>query len=559
MLKINAISECTHEPGEFISNVFLVPKPNGENRFILNLKSLNKYIKSNHFKMEDYRTAIKLITKQCYMASIDLKDSYFFVSVDKPHRKYLRFMYNDILYEFNCLPFGLCTAPFVFTKILKPVMEYLRSNNCLSVIYLDDILCIGKDYTDCKNNIMFTQSFLKYLGFILNEEKSNFNPSSQCKFLGFIFDSQNMTLNLPKTKTMKIINYIKLIRSKERCKLRDFARLVGLLVSSCPAIQYSWVYTKLFERFKFNKLCENPSYDQIVTLPNYLNCDFQWWLDHIEDGFCPLKTGQYCKEIYSDASTTGWGSYCDGMEASGHWKSDESSFHINVLELKAAFFGLKAFAKDCYNCEVLLRIDNVTAIACINRMGSVQYPHLNKITRDIWEWCESQGITIFASYINTKDNIEADFLSRKTFHDTEWELGDYAFRKITHKFGTPKVDLFANRCNSKCPVYVSWKSDPDAWAIDAFTIPWENLNFYAFPPFSVILKTLQKIINDKAEGIIVVPYWPTQPWFPLFRRLCSDIIYFEPNINLLKSPFRTVHSLHRTLTLAAARCSGKHY
>ncbi|KAI8432187.1 hypothetical protein MSG28_004646 [Choristoneura fumiferana] len=44
----------------------------------------------------------------------------------KDHRKYLRFMFNDSLYEFNCLPFGLATAPYAFTKLLKPVMEFLR-------------------------------------------------------------------------------------------------------------------------------------------------------------------------------------------------------------------------------------------------------------------------------------------------------------------------------------------------------------------------------------------------------------------------------------------------
>lgn len=58
LIDVNAISQCSHEEGEFISSVFLVPKPNGEKLFILNLKLLNKFIKTSHFKMEDYRTAI---------------------------------------------------------------------------------------------------------------------------------------------------------------------------------------------------------------------------------------------------------------------------------------------------------------------------------------------------------------------------------------------------------------------------------------------------------------------------------------------------------------------
>lgn len=148
--------------------------------------------------------------------------------------------------------------------------------------------------------------------------------------------------------------------------------------------------------------------------------------------------------------------------------------HINVLELKAAFFGLKIFTKNMSKCEILLRIDNVTAISCINRMGSIQYPHLNQIAKEIWQWCEERKIMVFASYINTRENLEADQLYRKKFTDTEWELCEAAYQKMVHDFGQPDIDLFASRCNAKCSLYVSWKSDPDAWAADAFTISWSE-------------------------------------------------------------------------------------
>lgn len=234
--------------------------------------------------------------------------------------------------------------------------------------------------------------------------------------------------------------------------------------------------------------------------------------------------------------------------------------HINVLELKAAFLALKCFAENLYDCDILLRIDNITAIATINRMGSVQLRHLNDIARDIWMWCERRKIWLFASYINTKENIDADFLSRKRFEDTEWELADYAYNKIIDAFGLPEIDLFASRCNSKCSIFVSWKNEPGAWAIDAFTISWSDLSFYAFPPFAIILKSIHKIISDKAEGIVVVPYWPTQPWYPIFKKLIiSDTIFFEPDTYLLKSPFRNTHKLCRSLTLVAAKLSGKLY
>lgn len=59
--------------------------------------------------------------------------------------------------------------------------------------------------------------------------------------------------------------------------------------------------------------------------------------------------------------------------------------------------------------------------------------------------------------------------------------------------------------------------DPDAYKVDAFTLNWSTLNFYAFPPFSVVSRMLQKIIDDKAEGIVVVPFWISQPWYPFLK------------------------------------------
>lgn len=64
----------------------------------------------------------------------------------------------------------------------------------------------------------------------------------------------------------------------------------------------------------------------------------------------------------------------------------------------------------------------------------------------------------------------------------------------------------------------------------------------AFPPFILITRVLHKIISDKAEGVIVIPWWPAQLWFLLFKRLISSQpIYFEPDANMLSSPFRNVH------------------
>jgi len=91
---------------------------------LLNLKQLNKFIATEHFKMKDIRTAIKLLPHEGYIAN--LKDAYFLIPIDKSCRKFLRFSWRGQIYEWSCVPFGLNIAPWLFTKIMKPVANMLR-------------------------------------------------------------------------------------------------------------------------------------------------------------------------------------------------------------------------------------------------------------------------------------------------------------------------------------------------------------------------------------------------------------------------------------------------
>lgn len=118
----------------------------------------------------------------------------------------------------------------------------------------------------------------------------------------------------------------------------------------------------------------------------------------------------------------------------------------------------------------MLRVDNTTAISYINKMGSVKYSDFNNLARIIWQWAENRHNFLVASYITSKENKEADDLSRLT--NTEWELADWAFTKIIHKFGQPEVDLFATPANTKCDAFFSRFPVSGASEIDVFTVCW---------------------------------------------------------------------------------------
>lgn len=561
LLDLGAISQCKPSRNQYLSDIFLAPKPNGDSRFILNLKSLNRHIETSHFKMEDYRTVALLISQGCFMATIDLKESYLLVPINPNHKKYLRFQFENedfetITYEFNAMPYGLSAAPRTFTKIMKVVVGYLRNRGFKSVIYLDDILCLGSSYSECQNNVAATQNLLQCLGFVINYDKSQLNPVTKCKYLGFMFDSINMTISLPIGKQEYIYTLVQKFLSLPRCTIKEFAHLIGVLIAACPAVGYSWMYTKMLEREKYLALikCHNDYSAKFTPSPSIVP-DLLWWKNNIYHNSNQLAKPTFVLELFSDASRHGWGAFCNNTRTGGKWKEDELNFHINYLEIKAVFLALKTFARDMHDCAILLRCDNVTAISYINRMGGIQFPHLNEITRDIWQWCEKRKIWLYASYINTKDNIEADQESRNKNIDTELELSSEMFQKVTKIFGKPNIDLFASRANAKCEKYVSWKQDPDSFSVDAFTLNWTPYFFYAFPPFTLIPKCLQKIKADKAEGILVFPNWPSQPWFPFLRELCiSEILYFEANEHLVNFFYRRRQQFK--LTLGVARLSG---
>lgn len=369
-----------------------------------------------------------------------------------------------------------------------------------------------------------------------------------------------MTLELTEEKRQDIKCLVERFCTLKRCKIRDFAQFIGSLIACCIAMEFSWRYTKFFEKLKIRALEKsNGNYDAYMDLVPH-HPDFEWWKREIMVASKNINDEAFSIEIFSDASLTGWGAVCGNRKVHGFWTSEERENNINFLELKAALFGLKCLAENYCNCRILLRIDNTTAICYINRMGGTQFDYLNDITQDIWTWCEKRKIIIVATYIASKENFEADAESRKLEPETEFEIAAYAFEEIKNYFGVPTIDLFASRSNSKCIRYVSWKRDPDSEAIDAFTISWRELKFYAFPPFNIVLRTLRKIKRDKAEGILVVPDWPGQPWYPLFKSLLiSEPIKFKPNKNLLISSSNEPHPLWRSLSLVAGRLSARRF
>ena len=204
--------------------------------------------------------------------------------------------------------------------------------------------------------------------------------------------------------------------------------------------------------------------------------------------------------------------------------------------MKAARFGLRALCKNEFNSHILIRIDNTSAASAINKMGSVKSIEMDNKVHLIWEFISTQNNWLTATQIPGIFNVDADRESRKQELRTEWMLDRRDFHYVTKKLNvSPSIELFASRLNTQLPEFMSYRPDPESKAVNAFTQSWTELKLYAFPPFICLPRVIQKIWQDRAEGILVVPDWPNQLWY---SQLCNKI-----------------SSYHRQTQISATRCT----
>ena len=154
-----------------------------------------------------------------------------------------------------------------------------------------------------------------------------------------------------------------------------------------------------------------------------METDLIWWTEEAgRYNGRPLQIAHWDLTVETDASGLGWGACCQGVQTGGQWTPLEKQKHINYLELLAAFLALRSFLPNRRKLNILLRIDNVTAIAFLNRMGGTHSQELSDLAVRIWEWCVEKEIVIHAEHLPGKENVRADWESRHMRDSSDWML-----------------------------------------------------------------------------------------------------------------------------------------
>ncbi|KAN0022944.1 hypothetical protein ACTFIU_009027 [Dictyostelium citrinum] len=257
-----------------------IPKP-GTNllRPVLDLKRLNTFIANQSFKMEGIKNLPSMVKQGYYMVKLDIKKAYLHVLVDPHYRALFRFVWKGVHYRWKTMPFGLSTAPRIFTMLLRPVLRMLRELKVSVIAYLDDLLIVSSTKEECLSNLDKTMKPLVKLDFKLNLEKSVLEPTQSITFLGLQIDSVSMQLLVPKEKKKSVIKEIRNFLKLDSCTPRKLAGLKGKLIALKDAVIPFRLYTRKTNKFHCHCLSlSNGDWDQSFIIPQDVKSEISNWL-----------------------------------------------------------------------------------------------------------------------------------------------------------------------------------------------------------------------------------------------------------------------------------------
>ena len=491
-------------PG-FYSRLFLVPQKKGGMRPVIDLSILNTYLVVPHFKMVTNRSIRASILPGMWSTSLDLTDAYFHCPISVAFRKYLRFVWDNKVFQFRALPFGLAIAPF---------------SCCLSspahTIYPDSFL---PGRFSCQGT-QPRHSFVSY--------PDSYRPPPRTRFpdlLEEIGDHSISGFRFPRRtfqdgvgscvssrgEILALRQFILTFLTKTSVTARQFSQLLSLLNSLADVVQLGRLHICPLQFYLLEHWTpSSQDWEASIPILEVLSTHLSWWLqrENVMTGF-PLASPVPSLTLFTDASLLGWGAYLEGQAVSGMWSSTLQKDHINLLEMRAVLLALSHFKLCLESISIVLATDNTTVVTYLKNQGGTHCYALYQLAKDVLILCSQFQIRLVVRHIPGRLNLLADSLSRSLAPvNTEWEFHQAVFQSIVLHWGNPNIDLFATSLNFKVTTFVSPVPDPRAYAVDAMSLSWEGMFDYVFPPFRFLAPVLHKITGEKCRIIVIAPAWP---------------------------------------------------
>lgn len=505
------------------NNIFIISSNHRstKDRLIFDMAKLNKSINRKKFTMTKISEIIPHLYENNFACSFDIKKAYFHIPINDKYKKYFSFKFNNTKWEFNAMPFGLNTAPYIFTKFISPILEYLRKHyNIIIFSYIDDFLVLGKSQNNLTKDIKTTIDLFEELGFLLNTEKSQLTPTQEISFLGIDFNLEKKTMCNSQRLIDKVRKQATDLYNQQHINRLEIERFIGLGNFMTTYMKNGRHYLHPIIKIANFYL---PRTNRKKLLPNRkdLQEELKHWTE--ENSFHKVPIANILPQISLevDSSKSQWGATLilenSNLTYQGQWSKAEASHHINQKELLAVLRALEKMPQEIQNIHLQINNDNTTAISTLNKMGSHRSAIRQQITSQILQELTKRNCTYEAHHIPGSKVVLADFLSREEhLLPTEIQISESAFHNLTKNLNIkPQIDIFATRFNTKTTNYHSSIQDGQAEHINTFTSKWSNYKIiYAFPPPNLIHKILYKWKKEK-KGImlLIAPDWPTQAWY----------------------------------------------
>jgi hypothetical protein len=334
---------CPPEDVNYILKSFLIPKPGGEYRKILDCTPINDYVRPQKFKMEDQTIVTQVLQPLMWGVTVDITKAFHHIHVSEGMKPYLSTSYNQRLMQYLAMPFGLRSAPRIFSKIMHHCISVARRKWALLTFvqqreqYLRDLIP------------QFVQ-YLKSLGWLINEKKSRLTPSQNFQYLGWEWSTTEMKVKLIKEKNEALKKVVKQwIAHAERgdvVQVRSLASVIGRLSQTRLQHRMASLYLTFLNVLK-TKAVRDLGWEGQVRMNRSVLRDLLWWRQTLHTNSpTSLLIPQIQAEMWTDASPSGWGAMvphsATKLFAQGQWKNDWSS---NKRELVAVQMAVRYFGK----------------------------------------------------------------------------------------------------------------------------------------------------------------------------------------------------------------------
>ncbi len=346
---IEELDLASLSPG-FYSRIFLVRKKDGDWRPVFDLKSLNQFVRKEKFKMTTPRVVTNALHHGDWVVSVDLKDAYFHIPIHKKSRHLLRFAVETDdglrVFQFRALPFGLTSAPRVFTKVILPLGHLAHMHAVCLLQYLDDWILRSTDRSLLAQQTNWLLSVMRRVGLVLNVPKSHLVPTQRLTHIGVEYHLDEGLMFPPMERVLKIESKVSLLLSVRVVTAYFWLSLLGLMSSATDVITLGRMHLRPLQFYLLAHWA--PASRNVAALipvkHNLLDHHLRWWLDRecTRAGML-LDIPEAQAQLFTDASESGWGAHMDTLQASGLWSAREAMLHINQLEMIAVRNALLAF------------------------------------------------------------------------------------------------------------------------------------------------------------------------------------------------------------------------